>query len=46
MLGVLVLKEEARVFKHVSLVWCHCQVTLLSFSVESECTFLDYIKGG
>uniref|UniRef100_A0A8C7WJ60 Copine Vb n=1 Tax=Oncorhynchus mykiss TaxID=8022 RepID=A0A8C7WJ60_ONCMY len=22
------------------------QVTLLSFSVESECTFLDYIKGG
>lgn len=22
------------------------KVTLLSFAVESECTFLDYIKGG
>lgn len=33
-------------FNDVLLLVFQTQVTLLSFSVESEFTFLDYIKGG
>lgn len=33
-------------FNDALLLVFQIQVTLLSFSVESEFTFLDYIKGG
>uniref|UniRef100_A0A3Q2XRV7 Copine Vb n=1 Tax=Hippocampus comes TaxID=109280 RepID=A0A3Q2XRV7_HIPCM len=39
-------QSQFNVYEVIRLFFFRCIVTLLSFSVESEFTFLDYIKGG